>query len=242
MDHLRPRRSVDPPPGGLGVIVPSSNDDGAVLAAIRDLLAGRVIGLPTDTVYGLAAALDRPGAIADLFAIKGRSEGKPLPVLIAGTGALGLVARPVPARVAAFLAALWPGGLTVALPARAGLSPAVVAPDGTVGIRVPDHGLTVAVLRGAGGAAAVTSANRSGAPPLRTASEVRAAFGSWLGVVLDGEGRADALPSTVIGFDGDEMSIIRHGAIGEDLLRAAWDPAGRESVPRVVSTRPGTVR
>lgn len=214
-----------------------------VAAAIRDLRAGLVIGLPTDTVYGLAAALDRPNAIADLYAIKGRPDDKPLPVLIAGTDVLHLVARPVSARVAAFLAALWPGGLTVALPARVSIPPAVVAPDGTVGVRVPDHRVTVAVLRSAGGAAAVTSANRSGAPPLRTAGEVRDAFGTRLGMVLDGEGQEDALPSTVIGFDGDDLSIIRHGAIGEGTVRATWEAIARPRLaPRVVIPRPRTVR
>ncbi|MEJ7761165.1 MAG: L-threonylcarbamoyladenylate synthase [Thermomicrobiales bacterium] len=218
-------------------------DPDTIAAAVRDLLAGRVVGLPTDTVYGLAAALHRPAAIAELYAIKGRPGGKPLPVLLSGMDAIELVAKPVSIRVAALLSAIWPGGLTVALPARDGLPTAVVAADGTVGVRVPANDVTLAVLRGLGGAAAVTSANVSGEPPVRTAVAVRTAFGTRLGTVLDGESRPGALPSTVVGFDGDRLVIHREGAIPGNTLRAFWDATGnRGPAEDVAIPGPGTVR
>ena len=208
---------------------PAPPDVDPVAAAIRDLRAGRIVGLPTDTVYGLAAALDQPAGIAGLFALKGRPDGRPLPVLLAGPDALRLVSPPLPDRVMAFLAALWPGGLTVALPALDWLPPAVVAPDRTVGVRVPDHAVTVAVLRGLGGAAAVTSANRSGDPPLRSASEVRAEFGPGIGTVLDDGERPASPPSTVVGFDGESLLVLRPGVVGKAVLQEAWDAAGRST-------------
>ena len=217
-----------------------ANQGALIGEAARDLRAGRVIGLPTDTVYGLAAALDRPDAIADLYAIKGRPTDRPLPILLAGIDGLELVALPVSARVRTFLNAIWPGGLTVALVARDGLPPETIAPDGTVGVRVPDASLAVAVLRAIGGAAAVTSANRSGEPALRTDGDVSAAFGDRVGITLPGASREGALPSTVVGFDVDALVLHRSGSVPWERLLTVWEASDRG--PVLATAGPGTVR
>lgn len=165
--------------------------------AVRALHAGAVIALPTDTVYGLAARLDRPAAVAALFALKGRPAGLALPVLVADVAQARSLTDAWPEGADRLAARLWPGPLTLVVPAPAALG-RLVGGDGTsVGVRCPDQAL-VRLLCAISGPLAVTSANRHGRPPATTADEVRAAFGEpgELALVVDG-GRCDGTPSTV---------------------------------------------
>ena len=147
------------------------------LARARDLLTdGRVVGVPTDTVYGLAA---HHSAQQELFRLKGRPADKPIPVLVGSlTDALALAVFPPLARKLA--EAHWPGPLTLVLASR---SDADLAP--TVGLRMPDHPLTLELLNLCG-PLPVTSANRSGQPPARSDHEARATFGAEIKVYLPG--------------------------------------------------------
>ena len=193
------------------------------------LLAGGVVAFPTDTVYALAASLAHPESLARLSALKQRPPGKPIPVLLASASALALVARQPDARVEALVARFWPGPLTVAVPARAGLPASVVAGDGTVGVRVPNHFLALELLELAGGAAAGTSANRGGQMPARSTPEVVAAFDREIDLILDGGTTPGGVASTVIRCDGDTLRILRDGPISPDDLQAAWKEIVREA-------------
>lgn len=214
---------------------PAFTGEAAVIEAARLLATGEVVAVPTDTVYGLAADLTSDAALSEIFRIKGRARTQTLPILVHDRAAAGQLIRHdggVNARDAERLLILaerfWPGGLTVALPARPDLPPAVVADDVTVGLRVPDNEVTRVLLRLTGGAMAVTSANRSGEAPLTDASSVARELGSaGLRWVLDGGPSGLAVPSTVIGqIDGD-LVIHRLGAIPERDLRRVWsDTAG----------------
>jgi len=202
----------------------------AIEEAARQLLGGAVVAIPTDTVYGLAAAIDSPSALAAIFAIKGRERAQTLPVLVTDPAAASLLLRPTSLergtasdRLLALADRFWPGGLTVALPARPDLPADVVAADGTVGVRVPDHDVARALLRLAGGALAVTSANRSGQPPLIDAAAVQRELGEkgllW---VLDGGPSGLVIASTVIGQANGKLVIHREGAIAGDILGQCW--------------------
>jgi L-threonylcarbamoyladenylate synthase len=212
-----------------GRIVASGEE--AITLAAQTLKAGKVIALPTDTVYGLAASLEYPEAIAAIYRIKGRPESKPLPILLSDRSALTQVTVPNGAddRLLAVADRFWPGALTVALPAAAHLPVGTVAPDGTAGIRVPDHYVTRSVLAAAGGAAAVTSANRSGALPARSATAVIEELGAQpdLALILDAGETPGGTPSTVVTIQNGEFIIVREGAITAEELRSVWSTDSR---------------
>ena len=112
---------------------------------------GNVVALPTDTVYGIAASLAHPEALDRIFAVKGRETTKVLPVLVASAAALRHIVPPLDREVILLLDTYWPGPLTLAVPALPGMPPQVVAKDGTVGVRVPNHPLAIEVIEKAGG-------------------------------------------------------------------------------------------
>ena len=147
-----------------------------VLRAAHALRTGEVVAMPTDTVYGLAAAIDRPDAIDRLYAIKGRPAEKAIPVLISDPEHVQKLTPRLSTTAARLARNFWPGALTLVLAALPDLPRGVttVTSDGmeTVAVRVPDNRLARAIIAAAGGALAVTSANRSGAAPAVEAGDV----------------------------------------------------------------------
>ena len=189
-----------------------------VAEVITSLLAGDVVALPTDTVYGLAALATSVEAVQALADLKGREQQQPIAVLIDSVEAVApyLDAPGVLDRAAAF----WPGALTAVVRAQAGafVEP-VVTSAATIGVRMPDDDLARVVIRGCGGVLAVTSANRHGEPAATSAAEVAAAFGDAL-VVLDGGERNSTAPSTVVDLTGERPRILRAGPISAADLGA----------------------
>lgn len=207
-------------------------DEGSSGPVLEALAAGSVVAVPTDTVYGLAARIDRPGALAALFELKGRPGDLALPVLIGRWGQLDLVAETWPRDASMIAARFWPGPLTVVVPARPAVGPLLGSPGTTVGIRRPKYRFIRALCARAG-PLAVTSANRHGEAPCRTAAEVIAAFdrppgagvagaapGSPLALVVDG-GRCDGVPSTVVDCTVSPPVCLRPGAVPWDWVEAA---------------------
>jgi L-threonylcarbamoyladenylate synthase len=190
--------------------------------AVRVLRAGGLIALPTDTVYGIAAALDRPAALRRVFTAKGRAETKPLPILLGSRELLAQIAAELRPELVRFVARFWPGPLTVAVAARPGLPAEVLAPDGTVGVRVPDDPLARRIILYAGGALAVTSANPSGDPPATSAIEVRDQLGEPVDLIVDGGPSRGGVASTVVRLEEREVVVLRPGAIAEPELQDAW--------------------
>lgn len=222
LGHVLPRQHEGEHDEARTVILPSSSPSAIEWAAER-LVAGGVIALPTDTVYGVAASLAHEAALARVFAIKRRPEDRVLPVLISSTDVLARVAKRVPDDVLLLLDRYWPGPLTVVVPARGGMPSLVTGPEETVGVRLPNHPLAIEVIDRAGGAVACTSANRSGEPPARSARDVAESLGSELDLVLDGGLAPGGVPSTVIAVAGDAIRILREGAIPAEHLLATWD-------------------
>ncbi|HUY30825.1 MAG TPA: L-threonylcarbamoyladenylate synthase [Acidimicrobiales bacterium] len=187
---------------------PADAPDVAALA--ETLRGGGVVAVPTDTVYGLAADAASRGAVARVFALKGRPESVALPVLVADLPqALALTAPEHHSALGALAAAFWPGALTVVVALVPG-APVEVGGDGSsVGLRCPAHPAVRALCR-AVGPLAVTSANRHGAAPCTTADEVRAVLGADL-PVLDG-GSCTGSPSTVVAL-GDPPTLLRAGPV-----------------------------
>lgn len=205
-----------------GPEMPHASNPHALTQAAAVLDRGGLVAIPTDTVYGIAARLDRPAAIARLYVAKGRPEDKPIPVLIAAPDQLARLTRDLPAGAATFVARFWPGALTVALPRAAVVPDAVAAGGDTVGLRMPDHSFALALIAACGGALAVTSANRSGEPSLRDAAAVAAALGDAVDLIVDGGLTPGGMASTVIALDADGPRVLRVGPFDAATLRAAW--------------------
>lgn len=176
------------------------------------LLAGRVVVLPTDTVYGVAAAISVPGATAALFSVKQRPVDVALPVLCADEDQARSLAGELPPGAEQLMATCWPGPLTVVVPRRAELNLDLGGPDDTtIGLRVPAAEVVRTIAR-AVGPLACTSANRHGEPTPATAAAVAAALGSGVAAVVDG-GTLGGAPSTVVAWHEGRPRILREGAV-----------------------------
>lgn len=194
--------------------------------AIEVLRSGGVVGLPTDTVYGIAVALDTPGGIERLFHVKRRLPDRAIVLLLADAGQAATIGVMGPA--AATLAdAWWPGGLTLVVRQRqdVALPAALTAGVATIGLRVPDHAAPRA-LAAAVGPLPTTSANVSGLPEAGDATEILEQLGDAVDVILDGGPSGGGLPSTVVDCSGDPPRILRVGAIPVARVAAILDLAG----------------
>lgn len=194
----------------------------ALQRAAETLAQGLPIGLPTDTVYGLAADPFVPGASDRIFEAKRRPRDVCLPVLVADVDHALALATAVPATASVLMARFWPGPLTVVLPTRAGLAADLGDDDATIGVRCPDHPVALALCRLVG-PLATTSANRHGEPAITTAAEVAEVFGEALALVLDA-GTCAGSPSTVVDCTGFEPKLLREGRLPwSQVLRALED-------------------
>lgn len=181
-------------------------------SAVELLLAGGVVVIPTDTVYGIAAHPTHPAAVERIRAIKGRPATKPIPLLAADLDAVrrfGAQLSPAAERLAE---AFWPGALTLVIPCGSGDSE---------GFRVPAHVWTRALLAACGGVLRVTSANLSGAMPAASAVAALRDVGLEADAVFDDGPSPGGTPSTVVRVTADRLEILRPGAIGEDRIRMA---------------------
>ncbi len=178
--------------------------DAAGLARATQLLRqGEVIAFPTDTVYGLAALARDRRARQRIYEIKGRPSSQPLIAMVADADRLeGLVQ--VDERARAFMRRWWPGPLTLVLP---------TVEAATLGVRIPDHPVALALLRAAGEPLATTSANSSGQPPAITADEAAL---PGVAAVLDGGRAPGGVASTVLSLAGPDAEVLREGPVGKD--------------------------
>ena len=170
--------------------------------------------MPTETVYGLAANARDESAVGKIYEVKCRPPVKPLSLLVPGRGALDEYGTDVPAGAYALAEKFWPGPLTIVLRAKPGAVPGIVLAGGeTVGLRCPDHPLTLALLRQSGLPLAVPSANPSGAPAPKTAGEVLSYFDGLIDGVIDGGPCGIGEASTVFDMSRTPYRVLRQGAL-----------------------------
>jgi L-threonylcarbamoyladenylate synthase len=187
-------------------------DDPAQLArAAAHLRAGRLVAFPTETVYGLGARAGDERALAELRRVKGRPEEKPFALLIAEPADMERFAAPGPA-ARRLAARFWPGPLTLVVADGRG---------GDVGLRCPALKAARELVRLSGGPVAAPSANRSGEPPARSAQEALRVFDGRIAAVLDGGPVGAGVASTVVRAMGEEVEILRPGALTEGQIRGA---------------------
>ncbi|NWG76065.1 MAG: threonylcarbamoyl-AMP synthase [Rubrivivax sp.] len=187
--------------------------------AAEVLRAGELIVLPTDTVYGVASLLEEE-AIGRIYAAKKRPPDRAIPVLLADQSEVLQVASEFPEAARRLAEAFWPGPLTMALPKRDDLPPNLSTLP-TVGVRVPGYAPSRAIIAAAGGALAVTSANRSDQPPACTIQACIRYLSDSVALYLDGGTCPGGVASTVVAFDDGRLRIVRKGPISEAALREA---------------------
>jgi L-threonylcarbamoyladenylate synthase len=180
-----------------------------VAAALR---RGAVVGFPTETFYGLGAAMTSEEGVARVFRIKGRPETKPVLILVESVAMAETVAE-VSEAARILMARHWPGPLTLVLPARPGVSALVTAGTGTVGVRHSAHPVASALVRRLRAPVTAPSANRSGAAPPARAEDVLSAFAGEIDVLVDGGPTPGGLPSTVFDLTVSPPCVRRQGAV-----------------------------
>ncbi|NWF77042.1 MAG: threonylcarbamoyl-AMP synthase [Chloroflexi bacterium] len=179
---------------------------------IEILQKGGVIAFPTDTVYGLGADAFNSTAVERIYEIKNRPRHQGLPLLITDVEQLTALAKSIP-EIAWFLAKrFWPGGLTLVLPKTDSL-PTYLAPGPTIAVRIPNHPICLALIKGLGKPVTGTSANISGQPPALTAEEVRQQLGRKIDFIINGGKCPGGKESTIVDVTRESPTILRQGII-----------------------------
>ncbi|MGH3377250.1 MAG: L-threonylcarbamoyladenylate synthase [Actinoallomurus sp.] len=209
-----------------------------IAEAVSAVRRGELIVLPTDTVYGVGADAFTPAAGSALLDAKGRGRDMPAPVLVGTVRAAQALVEDFGTYGQDLVDEFWPGALTLVCRANSTLAWDLGDAKGTVAIRMPLHQLTLELLKETG-PLAVSSANRSGAAPARTAADAETQLGESVEVYLDGGLSGDAEPSSIVDLTGAVPRLLRAGAIAEERLREVCgvllsgddEPAGTDATP-----------
>ena len=189
--------------------------------AVSVLRNGGVAAIPTDTVYGLAAAYDDDVAVDRVFRIKNRPSGLAVPLLLDDASSVERYVSDIPESFWAVAETFWPGPLTIVLRKSPLVSNKLTAGRDTVGLRVPDHLLARHISKSLDRAITGTSANLSGSPSLTTARAVIEQLGHLVDLVIDGGDASGTTASTVLDLSGESPAILREGGITlDDIVRA----------------------
>jgi len=191
--------------------------------AARVVASGGVIAFRTDTFYGLGANPRNAKAVQRIRAIKGRDDGKPILLLIAELAEVKSLTAFEPPLFRVIATGLWPGPLTIVLPAIGALPNEVTAGSGSIGLRLPAHDGLRELLMTCGGVLTATSANPSGSEPATSALQVVEYFPTGIDLIIDGGVVTATQPSTVIDVTCDPPRIIREGAVTRAELEEISD-------------------
>lgn len=201
-----------------------------IRAAASVLMDGRLVAVPTETVYGLAGDATNERAVAAIFAAKDRPRFNPLIAHFRNLADVAAAAR-VEARAERLAQEFWPGPLTLVLQRRDPCAIALLASAGldTIAVRIPAHPVAQALLEAFGRPLAAPSANRSGRLSPTTAAHVAAEFGEEVAMILDGGRCPVGIESTILDLSGERATLLRPGAIAEERLTAAIGPIAQVS-------------
>lgn len=194
--------------------------DAAIDAAALAIQRGRLVVLPTDTVYGIAADAFDPDAVVRLLEAKGRGRDMPPPVLVGSAGTLDALAADVQPYVRTLVQEFWPGPLTVVCTEQSSLQWDLGDTRGTVAVRMPDHEIARLLLERTG-PLAVSSANLTGQPAATDGDRAMEMLGDRVSVLIDGGPTPGAVPSTIVDATGERPRLLRLGAIPVERLDEA---------------------
>jgi L-threonylcarbamoyladenylate synthase len=191
--------------------------DAALAAVVECLQQDGLVALPTDTLYALAADVTNDLAVIRLFDAKKRRRDLALPILIA-TASDALRHAEVTPLSLKLAERYWPGPLTMVLKRKAAFNSLALAGGDSIGLRVPDHAVPLAVISLLGHAITGTSANRSGKKPSLTADDVVDQFGDDVDLVVDGGPVPVGIQSTLVDLTEERPRLLREGAIKREEL------------------------
>jgi L-threonylcarbamoyladenylate synthase len=183
------------------------------------ILAGGLVALPTDTLYGLAADPFNAAAVRRVFLVKGRTLARALPLVAADVAQINSQLGPLSPIALALARRFWPGPLTLLVPASGVLAADVTGGTGRVGVRVPAHAVARGLCRACGSVLTATSANLSGRPPSNDPDDVARSLGSALDILLDAGPAPGGPSSTIVDVTGVELQLVRAGAIPWEEVR-----------------------
>ncbi|HVB33379.1 MAG TPA: L-threonylcarbamoyladenylate synthase [Patescibacteria group bacterium] len=186
--------------------------------AARFIRRGEVVGIPTDTLYGLAADPFNLAAVERVFRVKGRTESKALPILIDSMERARMLARELPEVFYRLAKAFWPGALTVIVAASDRLPLKVTGNSGRIALRWPRQPVACKLIEVAGTPLTGTSANLSGFDPCTSAQQVAEQLGERLPLILDAGETERAVASTIVDVRGEDYRMVREGAISEEAI------------------------
>ncbi|MFT3714752.1 MAG: L-threonylcarbamoyladenylate synthase [Gordonia sp. (in: high G+C Gram-positive bacteria)] len=186
-------------------------------AAVGAARGGRLIVMPTDTLYGIGCDAFDSDAVAALLAAKGRGRDMPVPVLVGSWHTVDGLVLSVTPQMRALVEAFWPGGLSLVVQQAPSLAWDLGDTDGTVMLRMPLHPVAIEVLREVG-PMAVSSANVSGGQPSSTVEQARDQLGESVSVYLDGGPAEHAVASTIVDVSGGTPVVLREGAVPTDEI------------------------
>ena len=192
--------------------------EAALAQAAEAVRAGRVVVLPTDTVYGVGADAFDVVAVAMVLAAKHRGREMPPPVLVPNPRTVDGLADGVPMYAKILMRQFWPGPLTLVLRAQPSLQWDLGETNGTVALRMPDDDVALTLLAEVG-PMAVTSANLTGQPAATTGQEALDQLGGAVAVYLEDGPRTGGAPSTILDCTGDEPVVLRLGALSAEEIR-----------------------
>ena len=189
--------------------------------ASRIIRAGGLVAVPTETVYGLAGNGLNEKAVSEIYEVKGRPTVKPLSLMVPDESAMELYCEDVPTQAHALARRFWPGPLTIVLTAKPEIPSIVLAGGETVGLRCPDHPLTLELLKSCGLPLAAPSANPSGEPSPKTAEQVFTYFDGKIDAVIDGGPCGIGRESTLVDMSRTPYKILREAALSEETVAQA---------------------
>ncbi len=202
----------------------------AVAQAAEVVRSGRLLVLPTDTVYGIGADAFDKIAVAMVLAAKHRSRDMPPPVLVPSPRTVDGLATDVPLYAKILMRAFWPGALTLVLRAQGSLSWDLGKTNGTVALRMPQDSVALDVLSEVG-PMAVTSANLTGERAATTAQEAHEQLRGAVSIYLDDGPRHEKGASTIVDCTGEEPVVLRHGSLSADSLREVLGDTALHDAP-----------
>jgi L-threonylcarbamoyladenylate synthase len=190
----------------------NADTPGAIEEAADLLKQGHIIAFPTDTLYGVGVDPFNSAAIEQLYQVKERSAEKGIPILLADMSDLEKVAQNISLLAQSLIEQYWPGPLTLIVPRHPRL-PAVISPNEGIAVRIPDHAISRAFIRAAGGIVATSSANHSGEQPARSAADAFRAMNGQISAVLDGGSVQHGQASTVLDCMSNPPQVLREGPV-----------------------------
>ena len=208
-------------PAELLKVTSGSHDNNAIRYAAELIRRGKVVGVPTDTFYGLAADPFNLAAVEEIYRVKGRPENRALPILVSSLEQATTLTRELPDTFLKLAERFWPGALTLVVEASHLLPLKITANKGRVAVRWPKSWVACAIIEQMSSPITGTSANVSGFPSCSSAEQLMEQLGERLPLILDTGDTGGVSSSTIVDLRGEGWEIIREGAIPEQEIRAA---------------------